>query len=196
MLGLQDPMLENNRVLENETVNCLVENLREMAPGQRTAMVAQIVPFLGALLAEIIRAINLAQLPATADAEIVDDDEVEEDDSAMIQLNMDTAAEGVSVQIEEEDMLDDERALFQQSKDLLDQEGTIQYRNGDITQMKSTSCSMTRRCPLARSSASYKGIWKALIMSKAIKWHATFETWSKDFGDSLELCLHKSTTGF
>ena len=49
MLGLQDPMMENDRVLENQTVECLVENLRAMSPHKRTAMVAQIVPFLGAL---------------------------------------------------------------------------------------------------------------------------------------------------
>ena len=86
MLGLQDPMLENNRVLENATVECLVENLRSMSPNRRTAMVAQFVPFLGALMAEVLRAINLAQLPAMEEveieAEVLDDD----DEAALYQL--------------------------------------------------------------------------------------------------------------
>ena len=63
MVGLQDPMQENDRVLDNQTIEAIVDNLKSMSPARQTAMVAQIVPFLGAFLAEILRAINLAQQP-------------------------------------------------------------------------------------------------------------------------------------
>ena len=114
MLGLQDPMLENDRVLENQTVDCLVENLRAMSPNQRTAMVAQIVPFLGALLAEVLRAINLAQLPAPEATEIVDDEEAEEDENALFQLGAVFGDNADNIQAEEGDLLEDGVSMMQQ----------------------------------------------------------------------------------
>ena len=114
MLGLQDPMLENDRVLENQTVDCLVENLRAMSPAQRTAMVAQLVPFLGALLAEVTRAISLAQLPDANAAEIVDDDEAEEDEGAFFQLSVAFEDNAQQNQAEDEDQLEDEVNMMQQ----------------------------------------------------------------------------------
>ena len=83
MVGLQDPMLENDRVLDNQTVDCIVENLRGMSQSRRTAMIAQVLPFLCAFLAELLRAINLSQLPAPDTAEIVEDD-----DEALLQTGV------------------------------------------------------------------------------------------------------------
>ena len=72
-------MQENDRVLDNSTVEAAVDNLRAMTPVRRSEMVvAQIVPFLGVLLAEILRAINLAQLPAPPEAEVIEDEEYDE----------------------------------------------------------------------------------------------------------------------
>ena len=78
LIGINDPMEENDRVLNNQTVDAVVDNLRSMSPNRRAAMVAQIVPFLGAFLAELLRAINLAQLPAVpgeGETDIIEDDE-------------------------------------------------------------------------------------------------------------------------
>ena len=80
-MGLQDPMLENDRVLDNQTVEAIFDNLRSVSPGRRAAMVAQIVPFLGAFLAELLRAINLAQMPAPAETETIEDE-----DSVLMQV--------------------------------------------------------------------------------------------------------------
>ena len=73
ILGLQDAMEDNNRVLSNQTVEAVVDNLRDMEPARRTEMISQLVAFLGVFLAELLRAINLSQLPPD-EAEIIDDD--------------------------------------------------------------------------------------------------------------------------
>ena len=75
MVGLLDPMQDNDRVLDNQTIEAIVDNLRSMAPRRRTEMVAQIVPFLGAFLAELLRAINLSQLPQRTEPETIEDDD-------------------------------------------------------------------------------------------------------------------------
>ena len=74
MVGLQDPMQDNDRVLDNQTIEAIVDNLRSMAPRRRTEMVARF-PFLGAFLAELLRAINLSQLPQRTELETIEDDD-------------------------------------------------------------------------------------------------------------------------
>ena len=75
ILGLQDAMGDNNRVLDEQTVEAVVDNLRSMEPRRRTDMIAQLLPFLGCFLAEILRAIHLAQLPPETDEpEYIEDD--------------------------------------------------------------------------------------------------------------------------
>ena len=54
-----------------------------MTPQRRTEMVAQIVPFLGAFLAELLRAINLSQMPGPPESEVIEDDE--HDEQALLQ---------------------------------------------------------------------------------------------------------------
>ena len=68
-------MGDNNRVLDEQTVDAVVTNLREMEPGHRTEMISQLLPFLGCFLAEILRAINLAQQPQLEAPEYIEDDE-------------------------------------------------------------------------------------------------------------------------
>ena len=96
IVGLQDPMQENDRVLDDQTIEAIVDNLRNMSPARRTAMVAQIVPFLGAFLAEILRAINLAQQPHPEEPELI-----EEDDTALLQVEA-FVNEGTEVMEEDE----------------------------------------------------------------------------------------------
>ena len=82
VLGLQDAMQDNNRVLPEETVEAVVDNLRSMEPARRMAMVSELLPFLGIFLAEILRAVNLSQQPPE-EVEII-----EEDSGALIQTSL------------------------------------------------------------------------------------------------------------
>ena len=108
MVGLQDPVLENDRVLDNQTVDCIVENLRGMSPGRRTAMIAQVLPFLGAFLAELLRAINLSQLPAPDTAELVEDDE-----EVLIQMGVQRAKKDDGVGNAVDNQAGDETSVMQ-----------------------------------------------------------------------------------
>ena len=82
ILGLQDAMGDNNRVLDEQTVEAVINNLRDMEPHRRTVMISQLLPFLGCFLTELLRAINLAQLPHDdAEPEYIEDDE-----AALLQL--------------------------------------------------------------------------------------------------------------
>ena len=81
IVGLQDPMEEQETILPPEVADNKARNLQEMSESQRTHMVAQIVPFLAAFLAELLRAVNLG-FPVNVD------DQEEGEESGMLQLDI------------------------------------------------------------------------------------------------------------
>ena len=84
LVGLNDPMENCQTVLGNETVDTIISNIRPMSVEHCTYMLSELIPFLGAFMAELLRAINEAM--AGDQDEIVevpvDDDEQE----ALMQL--------------------------------------------------------------------------------------------------------------
>ena len=76
-------MEEQETILPPEVSDNVARNLQEMSETRRTQMVAQIVPFLAAFLAELLRAVNLG-CPVTVD------DQEEEEESGMMQIGLNT----------------------------------------------------------------------------------------------------------
>ena len=80
-MGLQDPMEEQDTILPPEVAENIANNLQGMSEAKRTQMIAQIVPFLAAFLAEVLRAVNMG-CPVNVD-------EMEEgEESGMLQLGI------------------------------------------------------------------------------------------------------------
>ena len=83
IVGLQDPMEEQDTILPPEVAENIANNLKGMSEAKRTQMIAQIVPFLAAFLAELLRAVNMG-CPVNVD-EI---EEEEGDECGMLQLDI------------------------------------------------------------------------------------------------------------
>ena len=94
-------MGDNSRVLDEQTVEAVVNNLRDMDPQRRTAMISELLPFLGCFLAELLRAINLAQLSH----EEAEPEYIEDDAQALIQLGLDYPATGHSTDTDQVSMV-------------------------------------------------------------------------------------------
>ena len=75
IVGLQDPMEEQDTILPPEVVDNIASNLQEMTEARRTQMIAQIVPFLAAFLAELLRAVNMG---CPVNVEEIEEDEGDE----------------------------------------------------------------------------------------------------------------------
>ena len=135
MVGLQDPMLENDRVLDNQTVECIVDNLRGMTPRRRAEMIAQVLRFLGAFLAELLRAINLSQLPAPDAPELIEDDE-----EAMIQVSMQQEDNKAEMSRASCAQTGDEASLMQKFDASIPFGSKLSQRQGHLNGFDQTQC--------------------------------------------------------
>ena len=123
-------MLENDRVLDHQTVEAIVDNLRSMTPSRRTEMIAQILPFLGAFLAELLRAINLSQLPADEGPETIEDD-----DAVLLQLTNHLDQDVVA-----DDTEDDVNALTQKFNPVVPFGSKLCQLQGHLNSFDKTQC--------------------------------------------------------
>ena len=86
LVGLNDPMANCQTVLSNETVDTIISNIRPMSVAHRTYMLSELIPFLGAFMAELLRAINEA-VTGNPD-EIVEVPVDDDDQEVLMQLEM------------------------------------------------------------------------------------------------------------
>ena len=86
LVGLNDPVENCQTVLSNETVDTIISNIRPMSVEHRTYMLSELIPFLGAFMAELLRAINEA---VAGNPDEVVEVPIEDDDQAvLVQVGM------------------------------------------------------------------------------------------------------------
>ena len=85
LIGLNDPMNNSVTVLSDQTVETIISNIREMTVEHRAYMLSELIPFLGALMAELLRAIATAIQQSQNEVVAVP---VDDEDEAVHQCSM------------------------------------------------------------------------------------------------------------